>query len=109
MTVKKDGVIVRRNQFTMTGISPTDAELIVPIVTTRACKAKFYWNGPNSEIRVYAPTITTLQNAVAANTYASGTKSFPINLNIPGTWYVVVFNNIWDDSAMKNSTVRITT
>jgi hypothetical protein len=68
--------------------------LIVPIVTTRACKAKFYWSGPNIEIRVYAPTITTLQNAVAAFSYASGTTSFPIDLNIPGTWYVVVLHNI---------------
>ena len=80
MTVRKGEVIVRRNQFTITGIDYTSARLIVPIVTTRACKAKFYWNGPNSDIKVYAPTITTLQNAVAANTYASGTTSFPIDL-----------------------------
>jgi len=109
LTVRKGGVIVRRNQFTITGIYPNSARLIVPIVTTRACKAKFYWNGPNSDIKVYAPTITTLQNAVAANTYASGTTSFPIDLNIPGTWYVVVFHNIGYLSPTKNITVRITT
>jgi len=80
-----------------------NASLIVPIVTTRACKAKFYWNGPNSDIKVYAPTITTLENvygitrlqdAYASYTYARGTTSFPIDLNIPGTWYVVVVHNI---------------
>jgi hypothetical protein len=109
LTVRKGGVIVRRNQFTITGINPSSARLIVPIVTTRACKAKFYWNGPNSDIKVYAPTITTLQNAVAANTYASGTTSFPIDLNIPGTWYVVVVHNIFNWEDMKNITVRITT
>jgi hypothetical protein len=109
LTVRKGGVIVRRNQYTITGSNKNSGRLIVPIVTTRACKAKFYWNGPNSDIRVYAPTITTLQNAVAANTYASGTTSFPIDLNIPGTWYVVVNHNIYYVVDMKNITVRITT
>jgi hypothetical protein len=82
--------------------------LIVPIVTTRACKAKFYWNGPNSSFKVYAPTITNINNA-AAFSYASGTTSFPIDLNIPGTWYVVVNHNIFNVNHMKNITVRITT
>jgi len=45
--------------------------LIVPIVTTRACKANFYWSGPSSSIKVYAPTITTLENAVPANKYGN--------------------------------------
>jgi hypothetical protein len=83
--------------------------LIVPIVTTRACKANFYWSGPSSSIKVYAPTITTLENAVPANKYASGTTSFPINLNIPGTWYVVVIHNKYGNMQMENITVRITT
>ncbi len=111
MTVRKGGVIVRRNQFTITGfhVITSSARLIVPIVTTRACKAKFYWNGPNSNIWVSAPTITTLQNAVAAFSYASGTTSFPIDLNIPGTWYVVVNHNIYYLDYIKNITVRITT
>ncbi len=86
-----------------------NASLIVPIVTTRACKAKFYWSGPNSEIMVYAPTITTLKNAVATFSYASGTTSFTIDLNIPGTWYAVVKHNNGDFYKLKNITVRITT
>jgi hypothetical protein len=109
LTIKKGGVIVRRNQFTITGIYPNSARLIVPIVTTQACKVNFYWSGPNHDIKVYAPTITTLDNAVAAYTYASGTTSFPIDLNIPGTWYVVVFHNRFYIKDMKNITVRITT
>ncbi len=109
MTIKKDGVIVRKNQFTIDSIYPDKAKLVVPIVTTKACKVNFYWNGPNSVIKVYSPTITNLDSAVAAFTYQSGTTSFPIDLDIPGTWYVAVFHNIFFVDHMKNVTVRITT
>ncbi len=109
MTIKKDGVIVRKNQFTITSFYPGNAKLVVPIVTTKACKVNFYWTGPNSDIKVYAPTITNFHNAVHASEYPSGTTSFPIDLNIPGTWYVAVFHNISILAYIKNATVRITT
>ncbi len=109
MTIKKDGVIVRKNQFTITGSNPNYAKLVVPIVAIKACKVNFYWTGPNSVIKVYAPTITNFENAVHASEYPSGTTSFPIDLNIPGTWYVAVFNNLYFVVNIKNVTVRITT
>jgi hypothetical protein len=77
-------------------------------VTTQPCKVNFYWSGPNSVIKVYAPTITILENAVAAFTYANGTTNFPINLNVTGTWYVTVIHNYYS-MVIKNVTARITT
>ncbi len=110
MTIKKDGVVVRRNQFTITDINSGSGRLVIPIVTTKACKVNFYWSGPNSSFKVYAPTITNFNNSVAAAyTYANGTKSFPINLNVSGTWYVVVEHGIYYVRYMKNVTARITT
>ena len=109
ITIKKNGVIVRKNQFTITAISQFYHSLIVPIVTAQPCKVNFYWNGPNSVIKVYAPIIMNVNNAVAAYTYANGTKNFPINLNATGTWYVLVIHNNFDIINMKNVTVRIKT
>jgi hypothetical protein len=105
LTIKKNGVLVRRNQFTTTDINYS--RLVIPIVTTKACKVNFYWSDPNSSFKVYAPTITNFNNSVAAAyTYANGITSFPINLNVSGTWYVVVDHSIF---FIQNVTARITT
>ena len=78
-------------------------------MTTQPCKVNFYWSGPNSVIKVYAPTITNVKNAVAAYTYANETKNFSISLNFTGTWYVIVDHNIFSVFESKNITARIKT
>ena len=96
LTIKKNGVLVRRNQFTITDINFSSIRLVIPIVTTKACKVNFYWSGPNSSFKVCNPTITNFNNSVAAAyTYANGITSFPINLNVSGTWYVFVDHGIF--------------
>jgi hypothetical protein len=118
LTVTKGGVIVQRDQFTTMAHYGGNYRLTVPIVTTQACKAKFYWDGPNSDIhqiRVYYGTKFNFYDNVNfpyRYTYdPSATTSFPIDLNIPGTWWVYIWLD--DDNfpfiSFKNITLRITT
>jgi hypothetical protein len=72
-------------------------------------KIKYLFLGSNSVINLYDPKIMNLSNAVAAFTYASGTTSFPIDLNVSETWYVVVISNNFYIEKLKNVTARITT
>jgi hypothetical protein len=78
-------------------------------VTTKECKVNFYWSGPNTFFRVFAPNkFWDVSYNIPIFTY-QGVTSFPINLNVTGTWYVDVVHNITRIENLINVTVRITT
>ena len=109
MRVKKYGLLWKQNQFTITGSYWIYDILVVPIFTNKACKANFYWDGPDSPINIFNPSVTNFRTDSPDQTYSSGTNFITFELNAPGTWYVTVNHNIYYLNLLKNITVRVTT
>jgi hypothetical protein len=107
-TVTIPGVFTRMMQTKVVGIRPTTARLIIPVVTTQACRTKLYWTGPTASFRVYNPSVTDI-SATATYTYASGSTSIDMNLNSPGTWHIAIHHGIFNYNLLQNSTVNMTT
>jgi len=107
-TVTIPGVFRRIMQTKVVGIRPTTARLIIPVVTTQACRTKLYWTGPTASFRVYNPSVTDI-SATATYTYASGSTSIDMNLTSPGTWHIAIQHGIFNYVSLRNSTVNMTT
>jgi hypothetical protein len=54
--VKLNDNFLKTTQFTVVGINMQITNLIVPIVTTKACQVTLYWSGPSAAFFVFTPT-----------------------------------------------------
>ena len=107
LTLRINSVIYKTQKFAAVGINSANANLIIPLVTTKSCQTTLYWTGPSSSFKVFAPGVT---DANLSPTYSFGTGT-QINFNAysAGTWYIAIRHNIDYWGSQTNTTVRMTT
>ena len=72
--IKLDGIVVKWGQFTENGYRGSGLRMmVVPIITTQSCQAKFYWTGPLANFSIYTPGSTTNIGERTFEKIASGT------------------------------------
>ena len=67
-----------------------NAQLIIPLTTTKSCQTKFYWTGPSANFKVYSPGTTDISTASPKYDFGIGQNgsSFSFDVNAIGTWYI---------------------
>ena len=107
LTLRINSVIYKIQKFAAVGINSANANLIIPLVTTKSCQTTLYWTGPSSSFKVFAPGVADIN---LSPTYSFGTGT-QINFNAysAGTWYIAIRHDIYLWPQQTNTTVRMTT
>ena len=90
------------------GGQPSNNKLVIPISPTEACKTILYWDEPLASFSVYPPGTTKI-TGTPVQSQPSGTKSFSIDLNTPGTWFIIANHNLFGALTLAKVTARFTT